>query len=54
VINGATCDGTNHTGCGQTPATVAVGNYPSPIAIDPAVGTAYIANGDNTVSVIQG
>lgn len=54
VINGATCNGTNHSDCGQTPAMVAVGNYPGSIAVDPAVGTAYVSNGDNTVSVIQG
>ena len=52
VFNGATCNGTNHTGCGHTPTKVAVGNYPSTIATDPAIGTAYVTNGDNTVSVI--
>ena len=52
VINENTCNGTNTTGCDQTPPKVAVGNYPIPIAIDPQAGTAYVTNGDNTVSVI--
>ena len=53
VINGVTCNGSDTTGCSQPPKTVAVGNYPGSIAIDPAVGSAYVANFDNTVSVIQ-
>jgi DNA-binding beta-propeller fold protein YncE len=52
VINGNTCNGTHHAGCHHTPAKDAVGNYPGTIATDPAVGTAYISNADNTVSVI--
>jgi DNA-binding beta-propeller fold protein YncE len=51
VINGATCNGSDHTGCGQTPAEDAVGNYPTAIAIGTALGTAYVSN-LNTVSVI--
>ena len=54
VINGATCNGTNHAGCSQTPAMVAVGNYPAAITVDPATDTAYVANSDNTISVIHG
>jgi DNA-binding beta-propeller fold protein YncE len=55
VINGATCNGTHHTGCGHTAAAkAAVGNYPGAITTDPAAGTAYITNVDNTVSVIPG
>jgi len=54
VINGATCNGTDSAGCGQAHPKVAVGNYPSAITTDPATGTAYISNGDNTVSVIHG
>jgi DNA-binding beta-propeller fold protein YncE len=52
VINGATCNGSDHTGCGQTPAQDAVGNYPNAIGVDTALGTAYVANLDNTASVI--
>jgi DNA-binding beta-propeller fold protein YncE len=51
VINGATCNGTDHTGCSHTPAEDAVGNYPYGIAVDAAAGTAYVSN-LNTVSVI--
>jgi DNA-binding beta-propeller fold protein YncE len=52
VINGNTCNGTHHTGCSQVPARVAVGNYPGAITVDPVIGTAYVANVDNTLSVI--
>jgi DNA-binding beta-propeller fold protein YncE len=52
VINGATCNRTDTSGCSQTPKKVAVGNYPSSIAVDPEVGSAYVTNFDNTVSVI--
>jgi DNA-binding beta-propeller fold protein YncE len=52
VIDGATCNGQHTSGCGQIPAKRAVGNYPNAIGVDPAAGTAYVANLDNTVSVI--
>jgi DNA-binding beta-propeller fold protein YncE len=52
VIDGATCNGTDHTGCSQAPAEDAVGNYPSAIGVDTSVGTAYVSNLDDTVSVI--
>jgi DNA-binding beta-propeller fold protein YncE len=54
MINGATCNGSDTSGCGQTAAKAAVGNYPSAITVDPAAATAYVTNGDNTVSVIPG
>ena len=65
VINGATCDAANTTGCGQTPATVTlapnppVGSNPFGIAVDQATDTIYTANiadGEHpgTVSVING
>jgi len=54
VINGATCNGTEHTGCGQAHPRVAVGNYPGAITVDPATGTAYVSTGDSTLSVING
>jgi DNA-binding beta-propeller fold protein YncE len=54
VINGATCNGSDTSGCAQTAAKAAVGNYPSAITVDPAAGTAYVTNGDDTVSVIPG
>jgi DNA-binding beta-propeller fold protein YncE len=54
VINGNTCNGTHHAGCGHAPAKIAVGNYPSAITVDPATDTAYVSNSDNTLSVIHG
>jgi hypothetical protein len=52
VINGATCNATNTSGCGQTPGEDAVGNYPFFIAVDAAIGTAYVSNLDD-VSVVR-
>jgi DNA-binding beta-propeller fold protein YncE len=51
VINGDNCNAWHTSGCGQTPPQDAVGNYPDSIAVDPAAGTAYVANMTN-VSVI--
>jgi hypothetical protein len=53
MINGTTCDGSDHTGCGQAPAQDAVGNYPNAIGVDISLGTAYVSNFDNAVSVIS-
>jgi DNA-binding beta-propeller fold protein YncE len=53
VIDGAACNGSDIAGCSQAPPKLAVGYYPSALAVDPAVGTAYVASGtENTVSVI--
>jgi DNA-binding beta-propeller fold protein YncE len=66
VINGTTCDATNTSGCGQTPATVDVGSSaiygdanPFGVAVDETTDTIYTANiangeGPGTVSVIKG
>jgi YVTN family beta-propeller protein len=61
VINAATCNAENTSGCGQTPATLTVGQGPAGIAVDPATDTVYVTNaGPNldgsgdTVSVIDG
>jgi DNA-binding beta-propeller fold protein YncE len=59
VINGATCNGVQHTGCGQTPATVTVGPAPFGIATNQATNTIYVANnnggdGPASLSVING
>jgi DNA-binding beta-propeller fold protein YncE len=54
VINGATCNGTQHAGCGQAPATVAVGPAPFGIAINQATNTIYVASnngGDGPASL---
>jgi serine/threonine-protein kinase len=53
VIDGATCNGSDIAGRSKTPAELAVGDYPGELAVDSAVGTAYVANGtESTVSVI--
>jgi DNA-binding beta-propeller fold protein YncE len=55
VINGATCNGSTGTGCGQKPPTVTVGVNPSWDVVDQASNTVYVANyNDGTVSVING
>jgi DNA-binding beta-propeller fold protein YncE len=52
VIDGATCNSRHHGGCRKPPGQDAVGNYPFAIAVDPSAGTAYVANSDDTVSVL--
>jgi YVTN family beta-propeller protein len=53
VIDGAHCNGTHHGGCGQVSDKLAVDDYPVAIAVDPAIGTAYVTSGtEGTVSVI--
>ncbi len=59
VIDGATCNGTQHTGCGKTLATVQVGNFPFGVVVDQASNTIYVADnnggdGPATLSVING
>ena len=62
VIDGATCNAANTTGCGQPPQTITVGpafTTPNGVAIDPATDTIYVADlqngeGSGTVSVING
>jgi len=55
VINGATCNGSNGTGCGRTPPTITVGSGPFFDAVDQATDTIYTANfNDGTVSVVNG
>jgi DNA-binding beta-propeller fold protein YncE len=58
VIDGATCNGADLSGCGHVAATITVGLIPDGIAVDDATNTAYVANnrdGDQpgTVSVIN-
>jgi DNA-binding beta-propeller fold protein YncE len=59
VINGATCNATNHSGCSHLAATVTVGSGPYGVTVDDRTHTVYVANnadGDSpgTVSVING
>jgi DNA-binding beta-propeller fold protein YncE len=56
VINGATCNGTDHSGCGQLAATATVGSSPFGVAVNDRTHTVYVTNaGDSpgTVSVIN-
>ena len=55
VINGATCNGTDGSGCGHAPPTTKVGSGAGWAAVDQAHHTIYVTNdNDGTVSVING
>jgi YVTN family beta-propeller protein len=55
VIDGRTCNGAVVTGCGRRPATVAVGEIPGGIAVDPLTDTVYVSGqASNDVSVVDG
>jgi DNA-binding beta-propeller fold protein YncE len=62
VFNGATCNATTSTGCGQAPHTVTAGFSATALAVNAATDTIYVANfaqkhqpfAGNTVSVIDG
>lgn len=54
VINGATCNATHISGCGQRPTSVGTGPAPSFVAIDPELHTLFVANqNDDTISEIN-
>jgi len=58
VINGATCNGTNHTGCGHIAATARVGAFPFGAVVNDRTHTLYVANNENseapgTISIIN-
>ncbi len=58
VINGATCNGTHHSGCGHLAATAKAGMGPFGVAVNDRTHTVYVANNANgdspgTVSVIN-
>ena len=61
VIEGATCNASRTSGCGQKPHSVTVRGGPEAIAVDQATDTVYVANGGtnfsgtgHTLSVING
>jgi DNA-binding beta-propeller fold protein YncE len=55
VIDGATCNGSNTTGCSQTPPTAAAGFGSSELGLDPTTHTVYATNTeDASLSVIPG
>jgi DNA-binding beta-propeller fold protein YncE len=45
VINGATCNGADATGCGEVPPTVPVAPGPDAVAVDEATDTVYVSTG---------
>jgi DNA-binding beta-propeller fold protein YncE len=55
VIDGAHCNGTDVSNCNQmTHPKVSVDDYPSAVAVDPQIGTAYVTSGvKGTVTVVR-
>jgi YVTN family beta-propeller protein len=53
VINGATCNASDTSGCEKSPATATAGSGAFPIAVDPATNTVYVGL-NNGVAVING
>ena len=54
VLNGATCDASNTSGCTRFAPTTTVGNSTQGVTDDPATHTVYVTNrNDDTVSVIN-
>jgi DNA-binding beta-propeller fold protein YncE len=55
VIDGATCNGTVHQGCGRKTAAAPVGTSPRRVLVDELTNTVYVTNaGSNTVTVLNG
>jgi DNA-binding beta-propeller fold protein YncE len=55
VINGATCNGSDISGCGQTTPTIAAGYGAIGVALDAATEMVFVTNlQDTSVSVING
>jgi len=55
VIDGATCNGRDTSGCGQTPATAPTGFGTNDIAADPTTHDVYTTNDEDTsVTTIDG
>jgi YVTN family beta-propeller protein len=53
VINGATCDGTDHSGCGQVPATLAAKGPGFGLAINEMTGTLYAVVANDKLAVFN-
>jgi YVTN family beta-propeller protein len=55
VINGASCNATVHTGCGQKAAAAPVGISPRRVAVDELTNTIYVTNaGSDSVTMLDG
>jgi YVTN family beta-propeller protein len=54
MIDGSRCNSTVTSGCGDTPAMVQVGSFPTQTAMDPTTRTVYVVNQESsTISVIN-
>ena len=54
VIDGSTCNGTNHSGCGETPRLVQTGGAPLTAQFDPTNRTVYVLDaGSAKISAID-
>ena len=55
VIDGSTCNGRVHSGCGRHAGVAPVGMSPRRVAVDEVTNTVYVTNaGSNTVTVLNG
>ena len=55
MIDGATCNASVTSGCGQTPKSVTVGSDPIGVVVNPITESVFVLNEeDSTVSVIDG
>jgi len=52
VIDAATCNSVVSSSCSVLQPKLPVGRAPLAVAIDPKEGTAYVSNGDDTVSIV--
>ena len=53
VINGATCDPSGASGCGQKPATAAVGAFGDAVAVDPVTNTVFVTHRSQQPTVMN-
>jgi DNA-binding beta-propeller fold protein YncE len=55
VIDGATCNANNQSGCSQTPATLGAGTQPNQITVDQATDAVYaVSETDSATDVFNG
>jgi hypothetical protein len=52
LIDAATCNAVVTSSCSVAQPELAVGRAPFAVAVDPAVRTIYLSNGDGTVSIV--
>jgi YVTN family beta-propeller protein len=54
LIDGATCNAGNASGCGQHVTAVTAGKDPIGVAVDSATNTVYVVNFSGTLAVVNG